>query len=346
MSKRNRKTELGSVSNNGDNIVSFSSNGSINRTKRDKRNIFVKELKASDSKYCFNEHIKYYSYNKVNGLITQTGNENRVNEIRKSHHTSEISVTKPDGSKYVYGIPAYNTTQLEYAFTNIYPFSTNDCKNGQIGYNPSKLEDFESEDKGIDKYFDKTETPAYAHSYLLTDILSNDYVDLNNDGPSIDDMGNYTHINYIKAQNEYQWRVPCNSGKANFNEGLKSDKYDDRANFVFGKKEIWHVGSIVGRNHKAYFFISERLDGLGVASKNGGVSDEQRSFKLDSILLVSVNETIETLVKTVYFEYNYQLCPQVENNYNVVHNITSNTGKLTLKKIYFKYANSLQWLHK
>ena len=329
------------VSNNN-NIISFNSSGNIYRTKRDKRNIFVRELKASDYKYCFDRKI---SISPLSGSCSEGStelHEDRINTTyRPSHHTSEISVIKPDGSKYVYGIPAYNKTQTEVSFSNIHAFGENDCKNGQITYNPAKLEDFESEDKGVDQYFERTNTPGYAHSYLLTDILSNDYSDLTDDGPTPDDIGNYTNIKYTRVTCDYNWRVPCKENKANYNEGLKSDPTDDKANFVFGTKEIWHVNSIVGKNHTAYFYISIRNDAYGVNGENGGVSTSQSSYKLDSISLFTNGLTTKEHIKTVYFEYDYQLCPNVENNYSVINGLSdSYRGKLTLRKIYFKYGSS------
>ena len=53
--------------------------------------------------------------------------------------------------------------------------------------NPIKYPD--TQDLGRDNYFNKELIPAYAHSYLLTSILSNDYVDITGDGITDDDLG-------------------------------------------------------------------------------------------------------------------------------------------------------------
>lgn len=59
--------------------------------------------------------------------------------------------------------------------------------------------------------------PAYAHSYLLTAIVSPDYVDVTGDGLSDDDYGNYTKFEYEKALSTYGWRMQ-QANMANFNE--------------------------------------------------------------------------------------------------------------------------------
>lgn len=334
--------------NTGHNFVATNIPIRKKRPNRDKRNVFVRNRKGSDSKYCVQQGIQNTTGFGYEGYATT--NISRVGGERKGHHTTEISVINPDGNKYVYGIPAYNTEQIDYAFTYAKDIGSSgtgpsaDCAKGEIEYNSAGITESGTRvNKGIDYYFDKTKTPAYAHSYLLTHILSNDYVDVGNDGPGTNDIGTYVKINYNRVHSAYRWRVPYGENRANFNEGLKSDRYDDNANFTFGKKEIWHVHSIEGRNHIAVFFISARKDGLGVLGVNGGRDETMQSYKLDSIKLFSLNDIVNP-IKSVYFEYDYSLCPQVPNNVDFNPNSPSsvNTGKLTLKKVYFTYGNSLK----
>jgi len=42
---------------------------------------------------------------------------------------------------------------------------------------------------GVDGYVQITQMPAYAHSYLLSGLLSYDYVDVTRDGITEDDLG-------------------------------------------------------------------------------------------------------------------------------------------------------------
>jgi hypothetical protein len=318
------------------------------RPNRDKRNVYIKNRKGADAKFCLSPTISNISGFGLDGYTTSP--INRVDGNRKSHHTTEISVINPDGNKYVYGIAAYNIEQKEYSFTYAKDIGgttspTIDCVNGMVQYNSSGITSSTGTRifKGIDYYFDRTKTPAYAHSYLLTNILSNDYIDVTNDGVSKDDIGTYVNINYNRVHTNYKWRVPYEGNSANFNEGLKSDKFDDNANFVYGEKEIWHVHSIEGRNHIAVFYTSPRNDGLGVIGVDGGMDVNMKSYKLDSIKLFSQNDLINP-IKSVYFEYDYSRCPGVPNNvnYNPSNLSDPNSGKLTLKKLYFTYGNSIK----
>jgi len=327
-------------------------NGNNKKTIREKRSTYIKHLKNSDKKYRFEETL--YSYPIITGPYGEgfVPNEVSINGNRKDHHTSEIDVVKPDGSKYIYGIAAYNTSQEEYSFAcakniknGVYEPYKN-CESGTVTYSSGNFETEDREFHGNDKYFDKTVLPAYAHSYLLTDILSSDYVDVDMNGISPNDLGSYTKINYSRVNSGYHWRVPYGEVQANYNEGLKSDIYDDRANFIYGQKELWYVHSIVGKNHIALFYISQREDGLGVIDTHGGKNSSDRNFKLDSIALFSWLDMVNP-IKKVYFEYDYSLCPNVENNSNVSKtvngiNINASKGKLTLKKIYFTYGNSFK----
>lgn len=330
------------VTFNDGNVLSYDPLGTVVRTKRDKRNIYIRALKAGEEIFCLTDSIEFKTW-VTEGAIKSVYpvRLSRSAEFRKSHHTSEITVCKPDGNKYVYGIAAYNILQQDYSFTNV--GAEKDCENGQVAYDTDHF--FSHKDrafKGIDEYFEKTEIPPYAHSYLLTSVLSSDYIDADENGPTKNDNGNYTKIKYQKVPYDYNWRVPFKGGKANLNEGLKSDNYDDNANFVYGKKEIWHVYSIEGKNHIAYFYLSKREDAMGVKGVHGGIDTTQGSYKLDSIsLYTNTDGTDRDLIKTVYFEYDYLLCPNVENNSGKTTVIgNGNKGKLTLRKIFYRYGNS------
>ena len=201
-----------------------------------------------------------------NGSVTPAVNTN--------HHIAEITTTKTDGSRYVYGIPAYNTKQREVTF-NMSKFDgegdVNTATTGLIQYNPG-VDNTTGNLKGLDNYFSSTELPAYAHSYLLTAVLSVDYVDVTGNGPSIDDLGTYTKFSYSKNQNLYNWRVPYSSNKANFNEGLKTIHSDEQGNYVYGEKEIWILNKIETKNYVAIFTTTKstaggRADGFDVAGK-------------------------------------------------------------------------------
>lgn len=262
------------------------------------------------------------------------------------HHISEISAVRTDGMRYVYGIPAYNHVQHEVSFAVNGKDAA--CSEGLVSYSPGS-DNTKDNSKGLDNYYDRTTLPPYAHSYLLTAILSSDYKDLQQDGPSPDDYGGYTKFNYTQAHGKggsnqpYKWRTPIGAvGQANYNAGQKSltgQNGDDKANYIYGEKDIWYMHSIETKTHVAEFIITEREDARGVQGENGGVSGAMNSFKLDQIRVYSrpdrvANGAAAIPIKTVHFTYDYSLCPQSANSQ------ASTKGKLTLKEVYFTFGST------
>jgi hypothetical protein len=264
--------------------------------------------------------------------------EERVNGFRKENHISEIDVLNPDGKRYVYGIPVYNLKQKEATFS--VDASDGNVKEGTVKYTPG-VDDNENGDskKGIDNYFSGEEVSAYAHSFLLTAILSPDYTDLTGDGISPDDPGDAIKFNYSKVagiRNPYKWRAPY-SDSATYNEGLKTDTRDDKGSYVYGEKELWYLNSIESKNMIATFKLGERKDLLPMDDK--GQKQGAVARKLEEINLYTKADFMKyganaVPIKTVHFEYSYELCRPLKK---AGTEVVADTGKLTLKKIWFSY---------
>jgi hypothetical protein len=268
---------------------------------------------------------------------------------RRKDQISEFVQVQKDGRKYVYGIPALNNVQREAAFSiepssnplnlgdGVVKFSTDDASN--------------TNSKGKDNYYNSTITPSYAHSYLLSSVLSSDYVDVTGNGISDDDLGEFTKLNYTRTDSDYRWVAPYspNFDSALYAPGFWSDQRDDKGSFVCGSREQWYLHSIESKNYIAEFYISMRDDARGISKAllntdeswlfkhdKAGVS---ASYKLDSIKLYNkhdrlINGSSAVPVKTVFFVYNYSLCPGTPNS------VAAGGGKLTLRQIYFRFGNS------
>ncbi|PQJ10496.1 hypothetical protein CJD36_011000 [Flavipsychrobacter stenotrophus] len=267
---------------------------------------------------------------------------------RKKDHLSEIVQTQKDGRKYIYGIPAINSIQREVTFSvdPSHPANTVNLTTGIVDFESSDLST--SNHKGRDNYYSSNITPAFTHSYLLTSVLSTDYVDVTGNGISDDDLGSYTKFNYCRTDSDYRWVSPYSAGitKGQYNPGFWSDKKDDKASVVCGSRDQWYLHSIETKNYFAEFYTSPRQDakGISVALLNAGGSDlyntgkvgASESYQLDSIKLYNkhdrfINRATATPIKTIYFAYSYSLCDSAPN---------SSSGKLTLEKIYFKNGSS------
>jgi hypothetical protein len=331
--KFSRRTSQNYYRNDSPNQIAETS--SIVRQKRLSRNQSIQKLTRTEAKSYGSNLLSPYSL-----------------KGKHDHHTSEIKITKEGGERYIYGRAAYNVIKKEVNFD----VGTTPNVNYTTG-----LVTYENDDnsagnsQGGDQYFNRVTTPAYAHSFLLTSVLSSDYQDLTENGPSDDDLGTYTQFEYdnknaSKGQT-YKWRIPFNSKSANYDEGLRSSKKDNKGNYIYGEKELLYVKKIITKTHVAIFHLSERKDGYGVKDENGALGDESKMYKLDGISLYSKPEYIAKgeqaiPIKEAHFEYNYSLCQRIDNN---IDNTNSNKddpaydgkrGKLTLTKVYFTYKNS------
>jgi hypothetical protein len=363
------KTDKGVVADNvirkesdGGNIKSeLAISGTVRRDKREKRTQVFSYLTAAEAtKVGLDKTIKSYPINEcvvVKSGTTQPKIETyqRVNEStekpikettkeRPAHHISEVSVTQGDGSRYVYGIPAYNTTQEEASFA----VNSDAKKTGTLVEYNRDIDNSINNTQGRDNYYDSQTLPPYAHSYLLTGVVSSDYVDVKNDGITDDDIGTNVKINYTRALKDYAWRTPYGLNQARFNEGYKTDGRDDKASYVYGQKEVWYTHSVETKTMVAQFFLEDREDGLGVNDRNGGKNSTKKLKYLAKIELYSKAALLagdKTPIKTVHFRYDYSLgrkTPGAASTFKNVPNTTDENkyGKLTLRKIYFTYGNN------
>lgn len=262
--------------------------------------------------------------------------EKRVNNIRKANHISEVDVVNADGRRYVYGIPVYNLKQRETTFS--VDHSRGNAQENYVGYNPSDAT--VNNPNGMDNYFSSDEMPAYAHSFLLTGILSQDYVDLTGDGISDDDLGTAVKFKYTKTAgvgNTYNWRTPYVQTPltANYNEGLRTDSRDDKGSYVYGEKELWYLNSIESKNMIATFVLEDREDLYPMnedGTKNTSCHAAKRLKEINLYTKADFQKKGVNArpVKTVHFDYTYELCKGVNKPAN-------DSGKLTLKRIWFEY---------
>lgn len=289
--------------------------------------------------------------------------------VHKAHHISEITVTDHEGKRMVYGIPVYNTDHEEVSFSltkpslavplqfRIHPeysltFYDYARKYGLANYTPG-TDNSISNANGRENIFSKKVIPPYATSYLLTGILSPDYVDLKGDGITDDDLGTAVKFSYFKLPSSYKWRAPYGANMANYNEGFLTDVKDDKANYVWGQKEVWYLNSVGSKTMVAKFFTSNRADALGVVDENGAPDPSVRLQKLDSIQLFSKADIFKNgsnaiPIKVVHFVYDYSLVPFVPNNSQESipvsstdpTNLNASQGKLTLRQIYFTFGTS------
>ena len=274
---------------------------------------------------------------------------NRVGMVHKPHHISEITVTEKDGKRRVYGIPVYSTDREEVSMNVNGPAPSKVVtspfqiarRNGLVAYTNGQ-DNTANNGQGRDNIYTRKIIPPYATAYLLTGILSPDYVDRTGDGITDDDRGTAIKFSYQRTTNNYHWRAPYDAGMANYSEGFQSDQGDDKGNYVFGTKELWYLNTVTSKTEVAVFYLNPstapRQDGLGVLGENGGQNTGDVVQELDSIRLFSTadlakNGVNAVPIKVAHFQYDYSLVPGVPNN-------STGGGKLTLRKLWFTFGNS------
>ncbi len=323
--------------------------------KRDKRSQVITFLRADEADRAgLNKKINYIPLSDDSSTVvfgcqsSAFKTLDRNGDLRKANHISEIDVLMPDGRKYVYDVPVYNKSQKDVTFNITGSGSGTTANNPIANYTDGEHNVPKENNVGKDGFVEAQETPPYAHSYLLSALLSPNYVDVKGDGITEDDMGDAIKFNYSKYQGYLKWRTPHGSTTVNLSEGLKTDRDDDKGHYVFGERELWYLYSIESKNMVARFYVKkDRKDSRAVTGETGGLDADIGAYRLSKISLFTKGELLKNPsnprpVKTVHFVYDYSLCPDVPDNSGVAEvyngvNINEAKGKLTLKAIYFTY---------
>ncbi|MBI3882900.1 MAG: hypothetical protein HY305_01420, partial [Sphingobacteriales bacterium] len=321
--------------------------GKTKRPEREKRTQVTTMLTAHDAgKVGLEKEIRSYT-----GTLDENSQLvyepiSREFDFRKKHHISEINVLEKNGMRYVYGLPVYNIVQKDFTFS---------VKNPP---NENNIATFEPEEPTVNSEHVKTfatlhgfvqtqQVPAYASSFLLTGLLSPDYVDVTDNGITEDDLGSAVKFDYAKSQDRHRWRTPRNNSSltepktANFVEGIRTERNDNKANISYGEREVWYLNAIESKSMIAIFTTEDRDDGKGVIADNVGLNgnvneNEQANKRLKKIDLYTKAELRQKglvnakPIKTVFFKYSYSLCKGTPDNKN-------GEGKLTLDSVCFVY---------
>lgn len=342
----------------------YDKNQSLKRVETnhlDKRIPRQTDIKAIENRYLYDPSLLPECVAYFVDTLGQIDTLNRSKHLE--HHIGAFIVTTPDGTRYIYGLPVYNKKQVECSFSTYFGNEKNSLNKDlydkipdeYFHHNGKFVEHNSTEQKNYGyENFERTEIPAYVHTWLLTAIIGPDYVDLNQDGITDDDLGYFVRFTYKKA-NDYQWRAPFTS--ANFIEGQHALGADNMGTYNYGERETYYLYKAETKSHQAEFYTSKKEDGRGVSTEfqKSNSAKGSYSYKLDSIKLFSKLEMSKP-VKSMYFKYNKyglgdtarfwvdaqdtlpELCREVEN-------APTGRGKLTLKALYTTFGDNEKGLN-
>lgn len=327
--------------------------GDVRRRERERRNVVFQALKANHAQYvALDKKLKFYE-RYSNGTYSEEKEEERIQSATndfygkyKKDHISEIKVIGADGKTYYFGLPSYVTKHEEVTYQTDASGKGDACKSGIVAYKNSENK---PNNNVKEEYFQSTELPPYTNAFMLTAIVSSDFIDKKGDGLDFDsDHGNGTKIKYFRQSTNYGWRTPYNG--VNFNEGLKSQVTDNKASYVYGEKELWYVREVESRTSIAIFHYDEREDACG-AKRSGGIDVSQKQLKLIKISLYAKPEYEKygndaVPIKEAHFKYNYrgflgnQKLPSNTGVSPDASGFVNEGGKLMLEQVYFTYGKS------
>ncbi|MBI3232718.1 MAG: hypothetical protein HYZ42_01520, partial [Bacteroidetes bacterium] len=215
-----------------ENEVSLTSNyNTINREVRTSNISFLTNKQAAQVGFQ-KDLLTYSQTNNKFPFTVATLSRTSGTYTYKDDHIGEVYQTNPDGTRYIYGIPAYNNYQKEITF-NIAgvekspdDYIAGNCIKYSTGDNTS------SNQRGIDHALNIEELPPFVHSHLLTGVINPDYVDRTGDGITDDDYGTFYRFNYTRVQSDYKWRIPYLEKSATYNKAIEADVTDDKASYT------------------------------------------------------------------------------------------------------------------
>ncbi|MCH2229645.1 MAG: hypothetical protein MK105_04810 [Crocinitomicaceae bacterium] len=303
-------------------------------SERVSRNTLIHNLKNKEVEKLGEFDIKYFTTNKENESLSPSVELDREtrNGVNISNHPAGYKILNDQGSYYVYGLPAYNQTEIDNVFSVEAP--SNPSQTNLVDYELTNDGNVDYKVNGTHKYINKTTKSPYAHSYLLTSVQGADYVDVTNNGPTDDDLGYWVKFNYLQKDDSYKWRSPY--AGAQYNMGAAYTKEDDKASYKYGEKELWYMAQIETKSHIAVFVLSDRTDMKEAESEHADIDavGSASGLKIDKIKVYDKNTFMADPqnaipLQVVHLEYDYELCQNSPNS------SSANGAKLTLKKVWF-----------
>ena len=268
-------------------------------------------------------------YLNKNYWITQSWQPSKITpSYNADNQITKWEVIEPDGTKYIFdkAVKTRTTSKVSRRVKcDIIPGA-----HGRLYSNPTIPDVNDNDIVNVE----------YTYAWYLTEIRSHDFIDVNNDGPTNDDFGNWIKIEYTNDNTFYPYTYPhVVSGMIPYtndffgNQYPVQEPYTTYRNWVYNWRffgatteggDAWfhytktttemqrvYLSKITTPTASADFFISDRNDMLA--------DNLAKTKKLDYIQLKDMNGN---QISKVVFNYDYSLVKGTEGDYN--------NGRLTL----------------
>lgn len=205
---------------------------------------------------------------------------------------AQIKITNTNGQVFVYGIAVTNSNESNKVFMSNQEIHDSKPINKKA-YTEDGIVVYDFDQDNSNHYYSGRKVKdAYASSFLLTLTYSPDYIDLTGDGPTLDDIGDYTIFNYRKIQSnelnppELQyWRFPYQG--MYFTKNNLSSLIDDNLSYNEGYKEQYYLESVETKTHVAVFVTNK------YENKLYNISNTTKQDHIDKVLKGSGNNRMD-----------------------------------------------------
>ncbi|WMJ72525.1 hypothetical protein RCC89_05030 [Cytophagaceae bacterium ABcell3] len=246
--------------------------------------------KASSSSYI--KEVSYADYSNGNALEESSVRNffsSDEPDMRLNNSVAQFSIKDGSGNSKIFGLPVYTKDELSLSLMEVNKDNA-EIEDNYLAYphEPLKVVDhWKGKDHVLENDFVTGQyTPwPVAGTFLLTEIHTPNYVDVNNNKKADEgDFGGWTRFNYRQWErgnddesNWYRYRAPYNG--LFYNKGSLINRYDDAANVNTGLKQVFYLKTVETKTHVAFFVTNTSdYDDFSDALENYSVPDKMQTL--------------------------------------------------------------------
>lgn len=185
------------------------------------------------------------------------------------------------------------------------------------------------------RFAKRSDNGTYVTGWYCTEILSANYVDVDNNGASTNDHGGWTKFTYSNPST-IPWRSPYSGFYVS--HGNVEDKDDDNLSYSTGSAQRRLLKRVETRTHFAVLHYGTRLDDFPPSNESYNVpkprsgDNESRCLEKIELFVKPFGGGAPVLLRTVFLQYDYSTWPG--NPSSASDGLGGQLGKLTLRRVW------------